>query len=274
MADLAFATLNHSPLVDPHTDVLTQVAAAADAGYTMLSPDVFSIRAHLAAGGSLAQLADALSERQVSCLDLAGLTIGADETRTKHEADELLEVARDLDCTWVQVRVVDEVDDRIRSLFGWSADRFGASGVGLAVEFSPLTEVKTIADARELLAGVGADDRTGVIVDTWHFFRGDDGWPDLDALPVDDLAFVQFSDGLPAGNKPGHDTLHRRALPGHGEFDLNRFSACLRDRGYRGPVSVEVLSEELRTTPVEDFARRTMATSLPYWQGTVRRRVR
>jgi sugar phosphate isomerase/epimerase len=270
MADLAFATLNHSPLVDPHTDVLTQVAAAAEARYTMLSPDVFSIRAHLAAGGSLAQLADALSERQVSCLDLAGLTIGADESRTKHEADELLEVARALDCTWVQVRVV---DDLIRSLFGWSADRFGASGVGLAVEFSPLTEVKTIADARELLAGAGADDRTGVIVDTWHFFRGDDGWPELEALPVDELAFVQFSDGLPAGNKPGHDTLHRRALPGHGEFDLDRFSACLRDRGYRGPVSVEVLSEELRATPVEHFARRTIETSLPYWQEPVRRRV-
>ncbi len=266
MADLAFATLNHSPLVDPHTDLLTQVAAAADAGYPMLSPDVFSIRAHLAAGGSLAQLADALSERQLACLDLAGLTIGADETRTKHEADELLEMARALGCTWVQVRVVDEVDDRIANLFTWSAERFGASDVGLAVEFSPLTTVQTIADARELLAGAGGAARTGVIVDTWHFFRGDDYWPDLEALAVDELAFVQFSDGLSAGNKPGHDTLHRRALPGHGEFDLDRFSACLRAKSFRGPVSVEVLSEDLRALPVEEFARRTVETSLPYWQ--------
>jgi hypothetical protein len=53
--------------------------------------------------------------------------------------------------------------------------------------------------------------RTGVIVDTWHFFRGDGAWPDLEGFPVDELAFVQFSDGLPAGPDPGHDTLHRRA---------------------------------------------------------------
>jgi sugar phosphate isomerase/epimerase len=266
MADLAFATLNHSPLVEPHTALLTQIAAAADAGYPMLSPDVFSIRAHLAAGGSLAQLADALSERELACLDLAGLTIGADEARTKHDADGLLEMARALGATWMQVRVVDEVDDGIRRQFAWSADQFGASGVGLAVEFSPLTKVKTIADARELIAGAG-DTRTGVIVDTWHFFRGDDEWPTLEALPVDELAFVQFSDGLPAGADAGYDTLHRRAFPGQGEFDLDQFSACLRAKDFQGPVSVEVLSEELRAMPVEEFARRAMQTSLSYWQA-------
>jgi sugar phosphate isomerase/epimerase len=266
MADLAFATLNHSPLVEPHTDLLTQIAAASGAGYPMLSPDVFSIRAHLAADGSLAQLAGALSEWQLACLDLAGLTIGADEARTKREADELLEMAQALQCRWVQVRVVHEVDDAIRELFGWSADHFGASGIGLAVEFSPLTRVNTIADARDLLAAAGGDARTGVIVDTWHFFRGDDRWPDLEALPAAELAFVQFSDGLPAEKDPGHDTLHRRALPGQGEFDLDRFSACLRAKGFRGPISVEVLSQDLRALPVDEFARRTMEASLAYWQ--------
>jgi sugar phosphate isomerase/epimerase len=266
MTDLAFATLNHSPLVELHTDLLTQIAAAADAGYPMLSPDMFSVRAHLADGGSLAQLGDALADRQLGCLDLAGLTIGADEARTKREADELLEVARALGATWMQVRVVDTVDDGIRSLFAWSADQFGASGVGLAVEFSPLTKVKTIADARELIADARGDARTGVIVDTWHFFRGEDRWADLEAFPLDELAFVQFSDGLPAGKDPGHDTLHRRALPGDGEFDLERFSACLRAKGFHGPISIEVLSQDLRALSVEVFARRTMETSLPCWE--------
>jgi sugar phosphate isomerase/epimerase len=264
MTDLAFATLNHSPLVEPHTDLLTQLAAAADAGYPLVSIDVFSIRAHLAAGGSLDQVADALSERQLACLDVAGLTVGANESRTKREADELLEVARILQSAWMQVRVVDEVDERIAKLFAWNADYFGAADVGLAVEFSPLTKVTTMAKARELIGSAGA--RTGVIVDTWHFFRGDDGWADLDAFPVDELAFVQFSDGLPPGKDAGRDTLHRRALPGDGEFDLDRFSALLRARGFGGPISVEVLSEELRALPVDEFALRTMETSLPYWQ--------
>jgi len=266
MADLAFATLNHSPLVAPGVDVLTQIAAAGDAGYPMLSPDVFSIRGHLAAGGSLAQVVDAISEHRLSCLDLAGLTIGGDETRTKREADELLEMARALSTAWVQVRVVDDVDDRIRNLFDWSADHFGASGVGLAVEFSPLTKVKTIANARDLLAGAGSGTRTGVIVDTWHFFRGDNSWTDLETFPAEELAFVQFSDGFSAGSDPGYDTLHRRALPGEGEFDLKGFSDRLRAHRFRGAVSVEVLSDEMRSLPVEEFARRTLQTSVPFWQ--------
>jgi sugar phosphate isomerase/epimerase len=175
-------------------------------------------------------------------------------------------MAQGLGARWMQVRVVDEVDDGIRRLFGWAADHFGASAVGLAVEFSPLTRVRTMADAHELLAAAWDDTRTGVIVDTWHFFRGDNSWADLERFPVGELAFVQFSDGLPAGKNSGHDTLHRRALPGDGEFDLDRFSTCLRAKGFQGPVSVEVLSEELRELPVREFARRTMETSLPYWQ--------
>ncbi|HMF03390.1 MAG TPA: TIM barrel protein [Acidimicrobiia bacterium] len=266
MTDLAFATLNHSPLVAPDVDLLTQIAAAAEAGYPMLSPDVFSIRANLAAGGSLAQIADAMSEQRLSCLDLAGLTIGADESRTKREADALLEIAEALRSVWVQVRVVDDVDDRIRNLVDWSVDRFAGASVGLAVEFSPLTKIRTIADARDLLAGATPGARMGVIVDTWHFFRGDDRWAALDAFPTEALAFVQFSDGLPPGPDPGQDTLHRRALPGDGVFDLEGFSERLGVNGYRGPVSVEVLSEALRTVPIREFARRTLETSLPFWR--------
>jgi len=34
--------------------------------------------------------------------------------------------------------------------------------------------------------------------------------------------------------------------PGQGGLDLTRFASTLRDRGYDGLVSVEILNEELR----------------------------
>jgi sugar phosphate isomerase/epimerase len=228
---------------------------------------MFSIREHVGGGGALSELADALAERDLSCLDIAGLTIGADSDRTRTGAEELLGIASALGSRWMQVRVVDEVDDAIVKTFVQCAELFAGAGIGMAVEFSPLTKVRTIADARALLrvAGNGGPGLTGIIVDTWHFFRGDDDWPDLDALDPVEVAFVQFADGLAPSADAGHDTLHRRALAGEGEFDLGQFAASLRSAGFDGPVSVEVLSEEWRVLPVEAFARRTFETTSPYW---------
>ncbi len=47
------------------------------------------------------------------------------------------------------------------------------------------------------------------------------------------------------------ESLHRRALPGEGILELDRFATTLREKGYDGIVSVEVLSAELRELPVD-----------------------
>ena len=38
------------------------------------------------------------------------------------------------------------------------------------------------------------------------------------------------------------ESSHRRAVPGEGVLELDRFAETMRDRGYDGIVSVEVLS--------------------------------
>jgi sugar phosphate isomerase/epimerase len=105
------------------------------------------------------------------------------------------------------------------------------------------------------------------MVDTFHFSRGASTWEELDSLPLDALAYVQFDDALPpASDDVMHETMHRRTMPGEGELDLSRFAAALRRRGWSGTVSVEVLSEELRQLDVADFAGRAFATTAPYWE--------
>jgi sugar phosphate isomerase/epimerase len=109
-------------------------------------------------------------------------------------------------------------------------------------------------------------DDAAVLLDTWHFFLGPDGWDQLARLPAARLGYVQFDDH-PQLASPDlrEETLHRRVFPGEGTFDLERFSRTLRARGFDGLVSVEILSSAWRGGDVEAFARRAYQTSAPYW---------
>jgi sugar phosphate isomerase/epimerase len=51
------------------------------------------------------------------------------------------------------------------------------------------------------------------------------------------------------------DTTQRRRLPGHGSFDLIGFIRMLDEMGVNAPVSVEILSDEQRSRPLDEAAR-------------------
>ena len=56
--------------------------------------------------------------------------------------------------------------------------------------------------------------------------------------------------------------INRRKLPGEGEFPILDYVAVFRELGYDGPWGVEVLSEELRSLPIDEiFDRAYEATS-------------
>ena len=61
------------------------------------------------------------------------------------------------------------------------------------------------------------------------------------------------------------ETLMRRAMPGEGIFELERFGEVLRAKGYTGVVSCEILSAETRGMDLEAFAKRVYDTSKAYW---------
>ena len=65
------------------------------------------------------------------------------------------------------------------------------------------------------------------------------------------------------------ETVNRRTWPGEGELELTRFARTLLDRGWRGPVAVEVLSAQARTLSIEDYARRAHDTTVPYWTASI-----
>ena len=106
-----------------------------------------------------------------------------------------------------------------------------------------------------------------MLVDAWHFTESDDTWTDLEALPLDELAYVQFDDHPPRESDDLlQETLMRRAMPGDGRFELERFCEIVKTKGYTGPISCEILSAETRAMDVGAFARRVFETTAPYWR--------
>jgi sugar phosphate isomerase/epimerase len=134
----------------------------------------------------------------------------------------------------------------------------------MAVEFSPLGAVSGIADGLEVTALAGHGAR--LLIDTWHFALGPSTWDDLEALPCDAIAHLQFTDvAEPTSDDLFDETMNRRPLPGDGIADLQHFADVLRSNGFDGTVSVEVLSRELRARPVSDAVAAVFDAAAPYW---------
>ena len=139
------------------------------------------------------------------------------------------------------------------------------AGTRLALEMPPIGELNSISAAGSVVDEVGYG-RASLLIDTFHFSRGRSTWEELESFPLEALGYVQFDDALaPESDDVMHETMDRRAMPGDGELELERFVTTLTGRGWSGLVSVEVLSEELRQLDITTFARRAYQSTASYW---------
>jgi sugar phosphate isomerase/epimerase len=228
---------------------------------------VFSLAAHTDAGRSLAALASDLQAHGLSCLEIAGLNVG-DEEQTLRELEPIVAASDALGAAFVNVRVVSPLDaPGLHDLLGRCEERISATGARLGFEFSRGSSLHGIEQTRLLIEKLGLH-HSAVLVDTWHFFKAGGAWQELDALPAALLAYVQLSDGVPAeGDDHGQETLHRRQLPGEGDFPLSEFFERVSSKGVEVLVSVEVLNEEMRSLPAAEFCRRCYQSSLSVLPG-------
>lgn len=147
--------------------------------------------------------------------------------------------------------------DQTVDLFADLCDRVAHTGVRLALEFLPLTEVASAWDAAAM---VGAADRPNgaLCVDIWHHTRGGSDWAALEALPADRVATIQLDDGpaTPATDDYYFETFHQRHVPGSGEFAIDRFLEVMDVVAPDAPISAEVMSDELWAMDPLEIGRR------------------
>jgi len=277
MARFGLATLNHSPLHGLPTQWEAHVDAAASAGFDALAPDIFWLRALEKEGVSLENLASRMRDRGLACMEIAGIAIGSAE-RTERELAEILRYAKVLDAEFVNTRIIEPIDDPLdeesverlkRCAIAFREQGATGEGTRVALEFSRGSRLSGVSQARELVEAI-AEPGVGITLDTWHFFLHPEGpdWAALEALPIDQLANVQLSDGVPYGEGEfGPATMDRRRMPLEGEFDLTRVSQLLKMRGFDGAIEIEVLSAQERARPLSEFAERALRSSLDWWSS-------
>jgi sugar phosphate isomerase/epimerase len=139
----------------------------------------------------------------------------------------------------------------------------GEHDAAMLYEFMPPdVNVHDLPTALAIVEGADAPNG-GLVIDTWHMSKLGITPDDLRAVPARHLGWVELSDGhwrnLP---DPVDETVNHRALPGEGEFPIREYVAAVREAGYDGPWGVEVLSQELRSLPIDEIFDRAYETSL------------
>jgi sugar phosphate isomerase/epimerase len=231
------------------------VSAASEAGFTEVGINADRVDA---------MAVDAYATAGMRCHELLAFVVGPDESATMASAERLADRARVIGAQWVLTVFTDAVPpQRITNC----ARVFDEAGAGIAVEYTPLGAIPTIRDGMEYVQAASQTARAGLMIDSWHFCFSSNTWEDLAAVPLEDIAYVQFADALEPENRDRmiRESLHRRALPGEGVLELDRFAATFLDRGWDGTVSVEVLSAQLRELPVDALVERLYETTAPYW---------
>lgn len=123
-------------------------------------------------------------------------------------------------------------------------------GVTLGLEFRARSSFCTSLDTALALVEQCGEPNVGVNLDVFHYYIGPSKFDDLDLLTPARLAHVQLSDlaGVPRELADDGD----RVLPGDGDFRLGPLLERLRQIGYEGWVSLELMNPTLwRANPTQ-----------------------
>ncbi|HZC29642.1 MAG TPA: sugar phosphate isomerase/epimerase [Gaiellaceae bacterium] len=199
-----------------------------------------------------------------------------DERRTASDATRrlLFEAAAVLEPHHIKVGNIpgtpcplEQVTERFAELCADAAEHHAAR---IVYELMPFDcNVHSLDAALAVVEGAGAPNG-GIAIDTWHMGKLGIAPEDLRRIPLEHLRWVELSDGRREDMDDLVDeTVNHRRLPGEGELDVAAYVEVCRDHGYAGPWGVEVLSEELRTLPMEEIFRRAYETTSAQFRAGV-----
>jgi sugar phosphate isomerase/epimerase len=250
------------------------VDACLAAGFPALEIWLTKLEKHLESH-SADETRRTLAEKDVRLIAAAyqgGLLLSQGEQRRAHFADfrrrlELCQAfgigtmlvvadfARAVDPTALERAVVS-----LKQAGQWAA----GFSIRLALEFrAGETFCASLNTAVHLVAAAG-EPNVGICLDTFHFFTGPSKEADLDLLSPENLFWVQVSDlvGVPRELATDAD----RVLPGDGDLPLEFLLGKLRERGYDGFVSLELMNPTLwqnRASQVAELGAAALRRVLP-----------
>ena len=255
----------------PFADRCAEAAKAGFKGIGLWHADV----EHQLESSTLPEMRKALDDAGIECMELEFLwdwmVDEGEEARTA--ADKLrtmlFEAAEVLGAHHIKAGNIPGVECEMPKLneryAELCADAAQHTSAKVLYEFMPFdVNVNSIDSALAVMEGI---DNTGVVIDTWHMGKLGIKPDDLRRFPVEQLGWIELSDGQYEDMEDTLDeVVNRRKLPGEGEFDIKGYVRVALDMGYSERWGVEVLSEDLRALPIDEMYRRTYESAMAQFE--------
>lgn len=235
--------LDHITAVDAGPEDLASAAAEAGCAAMCLFMEPMAVLPHMPDFDLYGSLARRQSlrrhmERVGVALDLAypftlaGRTVIADLERG-------LACAAELGAGLVNALVYDRDPQRRVQNFGAFSDLAQQHGLRVVVEFYPVSQIRSLAEALELVQQINRPHQIGINADLMHLMRSGGSIAELAAAPEGSILYGQLCDGPTICSTDSFDeeASTARLLAGEGVFDLPGFAAALPAAC---PISVEI----------------------------------
>lgn len=260
-------TLSGAPVFQtPRFSFADRVAAAAHAGYDAIGLALEDYAALRAGGQTDAVLRRIADDHGIAIAELEFLTNwwrdGAEGRRARDLEQRCYEAAAAFGARHVNVGSAGSRGslpplENVADAFAALCDRAARHQLRVAFEFLPWSDIPDAATANRLIVLAGHPNG-GILIDTWHYFRGAADPAQIRAIPPERFFVIQFDDADASMRGDWmEDTTDHRRLPGRGSFDLTGFVRMLDAHGVDAPFSIEVLSIEQRGLPLEEAAAQT-----------------
>jgi len=140
--------------------------------------------------------------------------------------------------------------------FGGLCQRAAKLGIWVDLEPMPFFGCPTVADAWKIVGGA-AQENSGILMDSWHFFKVRQSLDALADIPGCHLRTMQISDAPAAqiSDKLIDDTIKYRRWPGQGELPVIEFIRAVHAKGHLQAIGQEVFSLEADAMPPEEAGR-------------------
>lgn len=258
MSDFIY-TLNCSTIRP--VPVLEKISIAGEAGYKAIELWHDDLDAHIARGGTLAEVRKALGDQGLTVPTTIYLK-GWFETTGEEHRSELAECQRRM----AQAVEVGAVHVIAGPAAGFADHDQGARnyrellelgirmGVKPSMEFLGFVDdLNTIEGALEIITKAGHPEGT-LVLDPFHIFRGGGSMETIAQLRPQQIAICHFND-TPASPPRLQQHDKDRVYPGEGHLDLKRLLTLLRQVGYSSWLSLELFREDLWASDPREVAR-------------------
>lgn len=263
----AFPEKGHEVSPIPLETRIAEVASAGFRGIGLLDHDL----RHFLMAANLRDLRGMLDEHGLDIVELEFLGDWWKPDSERFESDEVRRLLMDAALT-LNARSI-KVSPDLNPNAGLDLDtwipRFielcnQADDVGttIAIEFMPFSNMPDLQAGLDFVMA-GDHPAGGLFIDTWHVERSGSSYEDLASVPLRFVKGVEIDDALPAISTDMYDeTIHRRTLPGGGEFNVTAFIQALVTAGWQGPWGVEIIAADHRLRPLQESLPDVVSTTL------------